>query len=747
MPDHKVRRRGLAIKIIIWSFVPTIAILLSVAVVTFLAYQKVTQDLVMERDTQVTRLSAGQLSNELKNYTELLTDIARASDFRQEGSSRGWNALRDAANRLVVFDGGVVALDVHGNIFATSADRREVLGQDWSNRPYFREIVRFLQPVYSDILKDGPQNAEVITAAVPIFGDQGELLGVLVGMFRIRASAVSAFYGGIVKQRLVESGRTYLVDGNGKVIYHVDSQRIGADFSNEPVVQSLLNGEAGASRTRNLEGDDVVAGYSPVPGTTWGIVTEESWSALTSSSQGYRQFLLILIIAGFVIPIIFVGVGVGRITRPINDLIVAAQEVAQGNFDQSISADTGDEIEELAEQFSQMASQLRESYAQLEQRVAERTHELESLYLADEELYRHLDLDQVLQTLVSVSKKILNADKSAIIVWDRQIGKLIVRASEGFSSETLEHMIFEPGEGIVGKVAITGIPAIVEDSWETADVSTRITDPEGIRSFMHVPIKAGDLVFGVFNVAHHQPRAFGDTEQRLLLALAQRASLAVENAQLYEQAQLVAAVEERQRLARELHDAVTQSLFSASLIAEVLTRLWDKNPEEGKRRLEELRHLTRGALAEMRTLLLELRPTALMEAEVHELFRHLCDAFSGRTMVNVRCNLEGDCDLPAEIKIAIYRIAQETLNNIAKHAQANNVEMSLNCQNGNVVLDIFDDGRGFNPGVVPSDHLGLNIMQERAQRIGAELDINSVLGEGTRVRVTWDGGEKKSGPR
>jgi two-component system nitrate/nitrite sensor histidine kinase NarX len=87
------------------------------------------------------------------------------------------------------------------------------------------------------------------------------------------------------------------------------------------------------------------------------------------------------------------------------------------------------------------------------------------------------------------------------------------------------------------------------------------------------------------------------------------------------------------------------------------------------------------------------------------------------------------------------------LNNIAKHAQANNVEMSLNCQNGKVVLDIFDDGRGFNPGVVPSDHLGLNIMQERAQRIGAELDINSVLGEGTRVRVTWDGGEKKSGPR
>lgn len=101
--------------------------------------------------------------------------------------------------------------------------------------------------------------------------------------------------------------------------------------------------------------------------------------------------------------------------------------------------------------------------------------------------------------------------------------------------------------------------------------------------------------------------------------------------------------------------------------------------------------------------------------------------------------------MPSDVKVAIYRIAQETLNNIAKHAQAQNVEMKLTCQDGKVVMDIFDDGRGFNPVIVPSDHLGLNIMQERAQRIGAELEIESVLGEGTRVRVTWNGGEQKSG--
>jgi signal transduction histidine kinase len=125
---------------------------------------------------------------------------------------------------------------------------------------------------------------------------------------------------------------------------------------------------------------------------------------------------------------------------------------------------------------------------------------------------------------------------------------------------------------------------------------------------MHVPIRAGDEIFGVFGVNYCAPHDFSAKEQRVLEALAQRAGLAIQNARLYEQAQHVAVLEERQRLARELHDAVTQTLFSASLIAEVAPRIWEKDPRDGRARLEELRTLTRGALAEMRALLLELRP-------------------------------------------------------------------------------------------------------------------------------------------
>jgi signal transduction histidine kinase len=198
-------------------------------------------------------------------------------------------------------------------------------------------------------------------------------------------------------------------------------------------------------------------------------------------------------------------------------------------------------------------------------------------------------------------------------------------------------------------------------------------------------------------------------------------------------------VEERQRLARDLHDAVSQTLFSASLIAEVLPRLWERNRDEGRRRLEEVRQLTRGALAEMRTLLLELRPSALIEAEFGDLLRQLAESTIGRARVPVTLELEGEpsCSLPPDVKVVMYRVAQESLNNIAKHAEASQVTVSLRCQAERVELRISDDGRGFDLESVPTESLGLGIMRERVEAIGAELTIESEVGQGTVITVVW----------
>ena len=732
-----IKNRGLRAKILAWSFIPTLVILAAVAIVTYVAYQNVTDDLVLAKDQEVTRLSASQLSAEMKVYTDLLTEIANTSDLRQDNPAQQRAALERFSNRLVIFDGGVLILDNFGVLIAALPNRPEDLGRDWSNQEYFRQIVHSSRPVFSNILPDGPQQAEVIVAAVPILGDQSELIGVLVGMFRTGVREVSAFYGGIVKQRIGESGSIYIVDSLGRVIYHQDSTQIGEDLSASPVVQAAIANGAGAIRSNDENGKRVVAGYASVPGTPWFLINEENWVSLASAFQGYRQFLILLMSLGVLIPIILINVGIRRIMQPIVALTDAAQEVARGNFDQTISAQTGDEIEELANQFNIMANQLRASYAELERRVSDRTKELAALYQADEELLSYLQLDDLLEALVDVAVNIFGTDKSSLLVWDAERNKLVVGASRGFD-EAFNRVSFGTEDSVIGAVISTGEPAVVEDTQNDLRVAGDVTRPEGIRSFMHVPIKVKGQLFGIFNFSYLAPRTFSGDEQRLFIALAQRAAMAIENAQLYEQAQFAATVEERQRLARELHDAVTQTLFSSSLIADVLPRIWERNPEEGRRRLEELRQLTRGALAEMRTLLLELRPSALVEVELGDLLRQLGEAFIGRSRIPIQLNIDETIQIPPDVKVGIYRIAQEALNNIAKHAEASQVTLTLQGWRNGLELSVEDNGRGFDPSDVSSEHLGLNIMNERSKEIGASLMVDSRIGSGTKIVVQWE---------
>jgi PAS domain S-box-containing protein len=197
---------------------------------------------------------------------------------------------------------------------------------------------------------------------------------------------------------------------------------------------------------------------------------------------------------------------------------------------------------------------------------------------------------------------------------------------------------------------------------------------------------------------------------------------------------------ERTRLARDLHDAVTQTLFSASLIADVLPTIWDINQAEALKRLEELRQLTRGALAEMRMLLVELRPNSLTEIPLPDLIRHLCESVIGRDRLPIHINLEGYRKLPSAVQIGLYRIAQEALNNIVKHAKATQVIVTLR-MGEQVRLVIEDNGSGFDTSAMLPDHFGLHIMRERADSIGAQVSIYSELNEGTQISVTWEENE------
>jgi PAS domain S-box-containing protein len=260
---------------------------------------------------------------------------------------------------------------------------------------------------------------------------------------------------------------------------------------------------------------------------------------------------------------------------------------------------------------------------------------------------------------------------------------------------------------------------------------------EHFRASLTVPVEIEDALYGAITLYYGHPRRFSDEEIELSESFAHQAALAIANARLRDQVEEVAVAAERRRLARDLHDAVTQTLFSASLIADVLPRIWERQPEEGLRRLDELRELTRGALAEMRTLLLELRPSALVDAEMSALLRQLAESITGRARVPVAVEIEGDCDLPDDAKVTFYRIAQESLNNVAKHAGATRAIVRLACRPRRIKLTISDDGYGFDPETIPPESLGVGIMRERAASIGATLAVESEIGRGTTVTVVW----------
>jgi PAS domain S-box-containing protein len=197
-----------------------------------------------------------------------------------------------------------------------------------------------------------------------------------------------------------------------------------------------------------------------------------------------------------------------------------------------------------------------------------------------------------------------------------------------------------------------------------------------------------------------------------------------------------AAEVERQRLARNLHDAVSQTLWTASLIADVLPTVWDQDRAKGEQNLRELRQLTQGALAEMRMLLLELRPAALKETKLHELLQHLAKAVVSRKEIDISVSAE-PVDPPIDVKVAYYRITQEALNNISRHARATKASIDLTVTETGLVLRIADNGRGFNPNLASPERMGLNIMRERAAAIQAKLTIDSTINQGTTITVRW----------
>ncbi len=268
------------------------------------------------------------------------------------------------------------------------------------------------------------------------------------------------------------------------------------------------------------------------------------------------------------------------------------------------------------------------------------------------------------------------------------------------------------------------------------DVSgPRLVPAEGL---LVVPLVARGHTLGALHIARAGGEPFSAHERGLAQTVADDIAAAVENEVLHAQQTRAATEEERQRLARELHDAVAQTVYSAALIAEALPTVWERDEREARENVSRLRRLTRAALAETRALLFELRPAALEAAPLESLLERLGDAVAGQFNGDVTVDAAEGLDLPPEVKLALYRVAQEAFANVVKHARASAVHLVLRrTRDGAVVLTVSDDGRGFDPDAVSATSMGLRMMHERMENLGATLVLDTRPGEGTTITAVW----------
>jgi signal transduction histidine kinase len=300
-----------------------------------------------------------------------------------------------------------------------------------------------------------------------------------------------------------------------------------------------------------------------------------------------------------------------------------------------------------------------------------------------------------------------------------------------------------PGGAIIKEAVLQRVPKF--EQWDgrqqfhllTAQRPANEQVADAVLTVLAIPLILEDDTPGCLALYFPEPQQFSTETVELAATYREQVNLVLHNARLRRASERAATLEERNRLAHELHDVVSQTLWSASLLADVIPDLWQRDMDKGLQRLEQLGQLNRVALAELRALLLELRPSALVEVPMSSLLRQLVDSIQARTEVGIALVVNGDHVLDPHMQVTIYRVAQESLNNALRHADATQIEVALHHQPHELSLTIRDDGHGFDSVDVGSGSLGLRIMRERAASIAADLAISSAVGMGTTIQLRW----------
>ena len=653
-----------------------------------------------------------------------LSVAAPGSAGRDAAYSRVLRQFTRVSSRMGLFE-ELFFMGPEGQVLVSTDKGHEL--QQLGVNDYFTQGMKgaFIQePSYSL-----PLNKMTVVASGPVTY-RGAPSGVLAG--RANLDSLNAVMIG--RAGLGQTGETYLVGSNHRLLTGLrrPGNAIPSTYIRTAGADAAVDRHEGGFATYRGYADETVIGvYGWIPRLQVALLAEQGESEALRATRlalwttgGVALFAVVLaILAGTVL--------IHSIVRPLSELGDTAGRIAAGELDLSADATRRDEIGTLAQSFNRMTGQLRGLVRSLEKR----TDHLRAINEAGRRISSLLDLDELLPGVARSLLRTFDYECVRILLLTGDGSGRLFSCSRG-SDEQTSDVELEDLDHLPAMVSVARSAEALLQSPSTAD-----GEAHGGPSEVAVPIRVGESLAGVLDITSGSSHPLDEQDLFTAKTLADQLAIAVENARLYENARELAASRERQRLARDLHDAVSQTLFSVSLMAEVLPRIYENDVGEGKRRLEELRQLTRGALAEMRMLLLELRPSALADTSLPDLLRQLSEAVIGRARIPIDVRLDSARDIPPGVRVAMYRIAQEALNNVAKHSGAEKADVTLRdvSDDGRDALELIvqDNGCGFDVGDAGSGRLGLGIMAERAESIDARLQVDSRIGEGTRISVVW----------
>jgi signal transduction histidine kinase len=402
------RWRGLRVQALVFTILP-LAVMLALAVgAVFYAYQQVAEGLALSRDQELARVSAERLGENMTNFVRVLTTIADLDLVTGGDVGLQRTALTQARDLFTDFDGGVLLLNADGIVTITEPYRPDLLGQDLSSQSYFQSTRALHSYTFSDIIREAGSGEDIIVVAVPILAHDGTFQGVLTGRFYVRFQRIGEE---IQKLHVSNVGEAYLIDRNGRVIFHPDYALISSDFSERRSVFNLMRGEReGALFVQEPNQPRQVVGYAIVGTTGWGLVIQEPWDAVVAPARISLRPIILVLLIGVGIVAFIVSRGVQRVIAPLTEMAAYSRQVAAGDYRVHVAPAAVRELRELGHAFNEMVEQIGRYQAGLRQYLAAVTRSQEE---ERKRIARDLH-DDTVQSLIAIGQRIELARETVV---------------------------------------------------------------------------------------------------------------------------------------------------------------------------------------------------------------------------------------------------------------------------------------------------------------------------------------------